>query len=295
MASIGNRSDRTYPPPRTRTSGSQTIARLATSAPIWSHTRWSNTSARSSSSTRATSSATSTGRPKSAAALARDTPAAEGLFGRYRAVSGHSWRRGALGEPVADLAGRPVGPLDDLSADDESGGDAGPKVEVDARSHAGERTPRKLGKRCQLHVVSERRWQRGKRLVDHRGDREVLPARDIGCEIDVIDAGQPHCGHADGTDVTTARPLLAEHLFRESDRRLEHPLGAAFGLGRQRSPTMQLPSRRRRSPKRSSCRRCLVRRRRSVHHSSSQRRSSMIERTRKRGWSGSIPRLVASC
>jgi len=51
-----------------------------------------------------------------------------------------------------------MSPLDNLSPDDESGGDASPKVEVDTTGHASERTPGKFGKRCQLHVVAERRW-----------------------------------------------------------------------------------------------------------------------------------------
>ena len=132
-----------------------------------------------------------------------------------------------------------MGPLENLTADDESRGDAGPKVEIYATGNAGERAPGELGKRGQLHVVAERGRQRGKRLAYRRGNREACPARDVGREIDTVDAGQPHRGHADGAHVTAARPLLTEHLVRERERRLEHALGTTLGLGRQRPPTTQ--------------------------------------------------------
>ena len=216
------------------------MAKLATSAPILSHIPWSNTFARV-----VLGPNDELGNlkrsPHEGTGLKRDTPAAESLLRRDTAVSCHSRCPGAVGEPVSNLAGSPVGPLDDLSVENESRRDTGPKVEVDARAHVGEGTPCELGERGQLHVVAEGRWQRGKRGRDRRGDLEALPTWDVGCEIDPIDTCETHRGDADGTDVTAARPLLAEHLVRESDRRFEHANGAAFGLGRQRAPTAQLP------------------------------------------------------
>ena len=103
------------------------MAKFATSAPIWSHMWWSNTFARvafgPNDELRNFNWLTEQG-----GGLESDTPAAEGFLRRDPAVSCHSRRLSTLGEPISDLAGRPVGTLDDLSVKNKCCRDARPEV-----------------------------------------------------------------------------------------------------------------------------------------------------------------------
>jgi len=134
-----------------------------------------------------------------------------------------------------------MSPLDNLSPDDESGGDASPKVEVDTTGHAGECTQVSSASAASFTSLPNAAGNARNALSITGGDREVLQPGTLGARSTRSARVNPI---VDTPMARTSPPLARsspEHLVRESDRRFEHAFGAALGLGRQRAPTAQLP------------------------------------------------------
>ena len=82
--------------------------------------------------------------------------------------------------------------VNELTTHDEPGGNAGPKIEIDALLDADQGPPEEFGERGCLDVISHRHHKISESLGERRGNREAAPAGNVWGKLDVVGASKAH-------------------------------------------------------------------------------------------------------